>query len=85
MDRLVDDGLLQTSSQLFTLEECHYINYYLNKKDFSNGYDLRNIYLHGTNNRRLKKQESDCRKFLRIVILILLRLKKDIELAAALK
>ncbi|WP_222539510.1 hypothetical protein [Pedobacter polysacchareus] len=85
MDQLVNDGLLLTSNQLFTLEECNYINYYLNKKEFSNGYDLRNKYLHGTNNRSLKNQEADYRKFLRIVILILLRLKEDMELSAALR
>lgn len=81
IDLLIQDGILKSSSKLFTTEETSYINYFLNKKEFTNGQDLRNKYLHGSNNRTLEVQKADYRYFLRIVVLILLKIKDDMELA----
>lgn len=84
VDEMVENKLLNYSSSLFTSEEVSYINYYLNKKEFANGHDLRNKYLHGSNKRKLNDQQTDYRYFLRIVVLILLKLKDDIEIYEAL-
>ncbi|MFI5139735.1 MAG: hypothetical protein ACHQIM_18075, partial [Sphingobacteriales bacterium] len=75
IDRLINDGVLTTSTQLFTTDEIRYINFYLNKKEFTNGKDLRNKYLHGSNKRDLQTQELDYLYFLRTFILILLKLR----------
>ena len=39
-------------SSLFAKQECDYLDFYLNKSKFTNGQDLRNTYLHGTQRKR---------------------------------
>lgn len=80
IDRLITEGILDSISRLFSTQENSYLNYYLNKKEFSNGMDLRNKYLHGSNNRTIDHQKMDYLYFLRTFILILLKLKDDLEL-----
>jgi hypothetical protein len=80
MDRLITEGFLETSDRLFTPDEISYLNFYLNKKEFSNGKDLRNKYLHGSNDRDEKRQMLDYLYFLRTFILILLKLRDDVTL-----
>lgn len=48
IDYMVQKGWLMRESSLLTKSEAGYFNYYLNQKDFSNGLDLRNRYLHGS-------------------------------------
>jgi hypothetical protein len=84
VDEMIQANLLQCNSSLFTTDEISYISYYLNRREFTNGQDLRNKYLHGSNNRKLDVQQTDYRCFLRIVILVLLKLRDDLELNAAL-
>lgn len=80
IDRLIDDGLLTAYSQLYTRAEVSYFNFFLNKKEFSNSMDLRNKYLHGTNNRDTKDQETDYLYFIRTFILLLLKMGDDLLL-----
>ncbi|WP_448698252.1 hypothetical protein ACFGVR_15645 [Mucilaginibacter sp. AW1-3] len=80
MDRMIAEGMLTISNHLFTSDEVSYFNFYLNKKEFSNGKDLRNKYLHGSNDRDAKRQKMDYLYFLRTFILILLKLKEDVSL-----
>jgi hypothetical protein len=48
IDDLVSKGWLVRRESLLTDSEGRYFNYYLNQKEFSNGPDLRNKYLHGS-------------------------------------
>jgi hypothetical protein len=48
IDDMVSRGWLVRRESLLTDAEGSYINYYLNQVDFSNGPDLRNKYLHGS-------------------------------------
>lgn len=66
---------------LFTREEIRYLNYNLNKKEFSNGLDLRNKYIHGSNSESKDVQENDYNVLLKILILILLKIEDDILLS----
>jgi hypothetical protein len=43
------DGLVKFDNKLFSIEERKYLNFHLNQKEFTNGLDLRNKYMHGTN------------------------------------
>lgn len=63
---------------LFTREEIRYLNYNLNKKEFSNSLDLRNKYIHGSNSESKDVQENDYNVLLKIFILILLKIEDDI-------
>ena len=53
IDILLEKGILKYENTLFSKPEQDYLNYILNMSEFSNGLDLRNKYLHGT-------QGSDC-------------------------
>lgn len=48
VDGMVARGWLERRESLLTDSEAQYFNYLLNQVDFSNGPDLRNKYLHGT-------------------------------------
>lgn len=48
IDKLVKKGLLRFESTLFSNPEQDYLNYCLNKSEFINSLDLRNMYSHGT-------------------------------------
>jgi hypothetical protein len=65
---------------LFTKEERRYLNYYLNQKEFSNGLDLRNKYLHGTNSSSVDEQQNDYLMLLKLVILVVHKIKDDLNL-----
>jgi hypothetical protein len=48
IDNMVNKGWLVRKSTLLTDSEASYFNYFLNQQEFSDGYDLRNKYLHGS-------------------------------------
>jgi hypothetical protein len=48
IDDMVSEGWLVRRESLLSEPESSYLNYYLNKTEFSNGPDLRNSYLHGS-------------------------------------
>lgn len=72
--------MVKFESKLFTIEERKYLNYYLNKKEFSNGLDLRNKYLHGTNSNLQEEQKNDLYILLKILILVIYKIKDDLEI-----
>lgn len=78
LDELLEEKLLISESTLFTRQERNYLNYYLNKKEFTNGFDLRNKYLHGTNTFSEYEHKMDYYKILKIIILTLLKIEDDI-------
>lgn len=78
IDILINNGLLKFENTLLTAQEKNYFNYYLNKKEFTNGYDLRNKYLHGTNSFSEDEHKMDYYRLLKIIILTLLKIEDDI-------
>jgi hypothetical protein len=48
IDSMVNNGWLTRKSTLLTNPEASYFNFQLNQSEFSDGYDLRNKYLHGS-------------------------------------
>lgn len=49
IDLLIEKKMFLNENTLFSKEEVKYLNFYLNRKIYTNGYDLRNKYSHGTN------------------------------------
>lgn len=80
IDVMEKEGLITFQDTLFTKEELNYFNFYLNKKDYTNGYDLRNKYLHGTNTASEKEHQSEYYMLLKIVILAVLKIEDDLIL-----
>jgi hypothetical protein len=78
IDKMVEKGFLKYGETLFSESERKYFNYYLNKKEFTNGFDLRNKYSHGTNTFEEKVQKNDYFILLKILILILLKIEDDL-------
>ncbi len=77
---LYDQGIVKFQNKLFTEEEKKYLNFHLNQKEFSNGLDLRNKYLHGTNSSSTEDQEHNYYLLLKILILVVLKIKDDLIL-----
>lgn len=78
MDELIEKKLLIAENTLLSRQERNYFNFYLNKKEFTNGYDLRNKYLHGTNAFSERTHEFDYRRLLKLIILTLLKIDDDL-------
>lgn len=75
--QLTSKGLTEYKSTLFSVPEQEYYNYIMNKAEFSNGLDLRNRYVHGTQPLDPKIHEQDYFTFLRILILIIIKINED--------
>ncbi len=67
-------------SSLLSRPEQSYFNFYLNKSKFTNGMDLRNSYLHGTqaNPEELVKHEYAYYTYLKLLTLVLLKIGDDL-------
>lgn len=77
IDRLIEKGEAKFHNFLFSKVEANYINFILNKTEFSNGYDLRNKYTHGTYPADKEEQERDYFMLLKIMIIIVLKINEE--------
>lgn len=79
VDAMVAKGWVTRRSSLLTEAEAAYFNYVLNAKDFSNGLNLRNRYLHGTQAERDRAGEHS-RNYviaLRTAVALVLKINED--------
>lgn len=74
-------------SSLFSKSEQSYFNYFLNKSEFTNGLDLRNSYLHGTqaNPEEVQKHEYAYFTYLKLLVLVLLKIEDDLLISQIIK
>ena len=78
LDSLLVSGDLRYESTLFSKPEQDYLNYMLNKAEFSNGHDLRNKYLHGSYSQNEKEQECDYDHMLVIMALVIMKINQEL-------
>lgn len=80
VDKLLNEGALVAENTLLTRQESDYIDYYLNKSKFINGYDLRNKYLHGTSSNYDNENEHYINYLhaLRLLITIMIKINDDL-------
>ena len=81
------ERLVYFESTLFSIPEQAYFNYYLNKSLFTNGLDLRNKYLHGT---QANPEDEGSHKYayytyLKLIVLALLKIEDDLIIHKALE
>lgn len=69
--------MIEFESSLLSRGEQDYFNYLLNKSAFSNGLDLRNKYVHGTQTMDEKEQEQHYYTFLRVLVLIVIKINEE--------
>lgn len=83
-EALVADGWLEFRSTLFSPAEASYFNFQLNKSEFTDGHDLRNRYIHGTNP---NPRDGDAHKrayirLIRLTVALVLKIDDDFTLHA---
>lgn len=77
IEKMIRDGDLVEENTLFSIPEQEYMDYILNKRTFSDGLDLRNKYGHGTNPIDEKENFQDYLEFLKIMILIVIKINEE--------
>ncbi len=80
IDKMADEGILYFEDTLFNKLEQSYFNYYLNKKEFTNGLDLRNSFMHGTNPNSENELINLYYVLLKIIVLTILKIDDDLSL-----
>ncbi len=85
--KMVSENILLFESSLFSKTEQAYFNYFLNKSEFTNGVDLRNSYLHGTqaDSDEIQKHEYAYFTYIKLLILTLLKIDDDLQIYTELK
>ncbi len=78
--RMESENLIYFESSLFSKPEQNYFNYYLNKSEFTNGLDLRNSYLHGSQASSIETDIHEQSYFMYLKLLTLLMLKIEDDL-----
>lgn len=81
IDMFEKKQIVSFESSLLANNEQDYLDFYLNKSKFTNGYDLRNRYLHGTNVNDEKQYKSDYYSIIKLIIMIILKINDDLCLA----
>ena len=74
---LVTSGDMEYENTLFSRPEQAYLNYMLNKSEYSNGLDLRNKYSHDTCSLKEEVQIQDYLELLKIMILIIIKINEE--------
>lgn len=79
IDALVQNGILRFESTLFSKPEQDYLNYCLNKSEFVNSLDLRNMYGHGTQPFGDEDvHHSNYIRFLKLFVLIIIKINDEL-------
>jgi hypothetical protein len=78
IEDLLSHNHVYSESTLLTRNEQDYIDYYLNKAKFTNGHDIRNRYLHGTNSNDEKQYETDYYSILKLIVIIIIKINDDL-------
>ncbi|MDA1806309.1 MULTISPECIES: hypothetical protein [Bacillus] len=78
IEELSTRNLVDFENSLFSRNEQDYLDYYLNKSKFTNGHDIRNKYLHGTNANDEKQYESDYYLILKLFVIIVIKINDDL-------
>ncbi|MEC4048609.1 hypothetical protein OX284_004145 [Flavobacterium sp. SUN046] len=77
---MASENIIFFESSLFSKPEQAYFNYFLNKSEFTNGLDLRNSYLHGTqaNPEETHKHEYTYFSYLKLLVLAMRKIDDDL-------
>jgi hypothetical protein len=81
--RMKIENIITFESTLFSKPEQAYFNYFLNKSEFTNGLNLRNSYLHGTqaNPDEFQKHEYAYFTYLKLLFLAMLKIDDDLMIS----
>ena len=77
IEEMISAGDLRVGSTLFTEPERDYLNYMLNKSEFSDGLDLRNKYIHSTYPQDEEEKKKDYITLLKLMILVITKINDE--------
>ncbi|MBR3904195.1 MAG: hypothetical protein IKJ51_00595 [Clostridia bacterium] len=77
VEKMVSAGDIRYENTLFSKPEQDYLNYVLNKSEFSNGLDLRNRYSHDTCSLDEETQKQDYLELLKIMVFIIIKINEE--------
>ena len=80
IDTMVQKGWLEFDDYLLSPSERHYVNFYLNNAEYTNGFQLRNKYSHGVSSCFTSEEEHRIAYYYFLMIFIILLLKIDEEI-----
>lgn len=80
IEEFSNQNLVDFESSLFSKNEQDYFDYYLNKSKFTNGHDIRNRYLHGTNSNDERQYETDYHLILKLFVIIVIKINDDLRI-----
>jgi len=86
IDNLLQLGILESDSTLFSRPEQFFLNYVL-KSTFENSLELRNKYVHGTQPSRSEEKEHwwNYNTFLKLILIIIIKIHDDLSIDQKLK
>ena len=74
---MIKNGDIRIEDTLFSKPEKEYLNYVLNKAEYSNGLDLRNKYAHSTYPQSKEVQKRDYIELLKVMVLIITKMNEE--------
>ena len=77
LTEMKDSNDIRMESTLFSVPETNYLNYMLNRSEYSNGKDLRNKYIHSTYPMEEDVQMQDYMDLLKIMIVIIGKINEE--------
>lgn len=78
LETLIQEGELCYGSTLFSKPEQAYLNFALNRSEYSNGLDLRNRYIHDTCSQDEAEQRADYAELQKIMVLIIIKINEEL-------
>lgn len=75
---MISRNLLVCESTLLSRNEHDYFDYYLNKSKYTNGHEIRNHYIHGTNIFDENQYKNDYFMIIKLIIIIVLKINDDL-------
>jgi hypothetical protein len=87
VEKMKTEKMIYFDNTLFSKPEQDYFNYFLNKSEFTNGLDLRNSYLHGTQAipDEIQKHEYHYLTYLKLLTLVFLKMEDDLIIHKVIK
>lgn len=77
LDDLIESDDLREGKTLFSIPEQQYLDFILNKSTYSDGFDLRNKYSHGTTSTNEAEHFENYLEFLKIMVLIVIKINEE--------
>ncbi len=77
LGELIQNGDVEYKDTLFSEPEADFLNYILNKSQYSDGMDLRNRYIHGSYPQDVNEQFRDYMIVLLVVISVILKINEE--------